>query len=56
VTERVLHQVERSYIQRLLKRHKGHLSDTAEAAGITRRTLYTRMKQYGLVASDYRSR
>ena len=56
VTERVLHQVERSYIQRLLKRHKGHLSDTAEAAGITRRTLYTRMKQYGLVASDYRGR
>ena len=56
VTERVLHQVERTYIQRLLKRHKGHLSETAEAAGITRRTLYTRMKQYGLVASDYRGR
>jgi len=54
VTERLLHQVERTYIQRLLKKHKGHLSDTANAAGITRRTLYSRMKQYGLVASDFR--
>ena len=56
VTERVLHQIERTYIQRLLKKHQGHLSETATAAGITRRTLYSRMKQYGLVASDYRSK
>ena len=56
VTERVLHQVERTYIQRLLKQKKGHLADTAKAAGITRRTLYTRMKQYGLVAADFRQK
>jgi len=56
VTERLLHQVERTYIQRQLKKNNGHLADTAKAAGITRRTLYTRMKQYGLVASDFRQK
>jgi DNA-binding NtrC family response regulator len=54
VTERLLHQVERSYIQRLLKHKAGHLAETAKAAGITRRTLYTRMKRYGLDAADFR--
>lgn len=54
VTERLLHQVERSYIQRLLKIKQGHLAETAKAAGITRRTLYTRMKRYGLDAGDFR--
>jgi DNA-binding NtrC family response regulator len=54
VTERLLHQVERTYIQRLLKKKKGHLAETAKAAGITRRTLYSRMKLYGIDAADFR--
>ena len=54
VTERILHQVERSYLHKLLKRNAGHMAATAKAAGITRRTLYTKMKQYGLEAADYR--
>ena len=54
-TDRAVQQVERTYLQRLLKRNRGHLGNTAHAAGITRRTLYTKMKQYDLEAEDYRS-
>ena len=53
--ERAAVQVERTYLHRLLKRHDGHLINTAKAAGITRRTLYTKMKLYGLDAADYRN-
>jgi DNA-binding NtrC family response regulator len=52
--ERASAQVERNYLHRLLSTHKGHLIRTSEAAGITRRTLYTKMKLYGLEAGDYR--
>ncbi len=52
--ERASAQVERTYLHRLLTRNKGHLIRTAKAAGITRRTLYTKMKLYGLDAADYR--
>ncbi len=51
---RVCQQVERAYLYKALKRHRGHLGNTAKWAGITRRTLYTKMKQYGLVAADFR--
>ncbi|MCK6505865.1 sigma-54 dependent transcriptional regulator [Myxococcota bacterium] len=54
-TDRAVAQVERTYLQRVLQRNQGHLGRTADAAGITRRTLYTKMKQYGLDAEDYRS-
>ena len=53
--ERATNQLERTYLHRLLKGHQGHLRRTAEAAGITRRTLYTKMKTYGLDANDYRN-
>ncbi len=55
-TERLLHQVERTYLHRVLKRHRGHMEATAQAAGITRRTLYTKMKSYGLEAASYRQK
>ncbi len=54
--ERAITQIEQAYLDRLLIRHKGHLQHTADAAGITRRTLYTKMKSYGLEASRYRGR
>ena len=54
--ERATAQVERTYLHRLLQRHSGHLQNTAKAAGITRRTLYNKMKAYGLDAADYRGR
>jgi DNA-binding NtrC family response regulator len=53
--ERAIGQVERTYLHRLLQLHSGHLIRTAKAAGITRRTLYSKMKAYGLDAGDYRS-
>ena len=53
--DRAAVQVERTYLHRLLKKNGGHLINTAKAAGITRRTLYTKMKLYGLDATDYRN-
>ena len=53
--DRAAVQVERTYLHRLLKTNSGHLINTAKAAGITRRTLYTKMKLYGLDATDYRN-
>ncbi|MEZ4316630.1 MAG: sigma-54 dependent transcriptional regulator [Myxococcota bacterium] len=53
-TTRVVEQLERAYLYRQLRRNGGHLQRTADAAGITRRTLYTKMKQYGLDAGDFR--
>ncbi len=55
-TDRAIEQVERTYLQRMLRRKGGQLGQAAEAAGITRRTLYTKMKQYGLDSDDYRNR
>jgi DNA-binding NtrC family response regulator len=54
LTERVVLQVERAYLDKLLNRHRGHLMQTANAAGITRRTLFNRMKALGLNAADYK--
>lgn len=54
-THRVVGEIERSLLHGLLKRNKGHLGKTADAAGITRRTLYTKMKRHGLEPDDYRS-
>jgi len=53
-TLRVVQQMERAYLFQVLKRCNGHLGRTSAAAGITRRTLYTKMKQYSLDASDFR--
>ncbi len=54
LTERLTNQLERAYLHKLLTRFGGHLQNTAAAAGITRRTLYTRMKELGLEAKDYK--
>ncbi|MFT5685525.1 MAG: two-component system NtrC family response regulator [Myxococcota bacterium] len=51
---RVVSQIERAYLHRLLQKNRGVLGKTAEAAGITRRTLYNKMKAYQLDAADYR--
>ncbi|MEL6343172.1 MAG: sigma-54 dependent transcriptional regulator [Myxococcota bacterium] len=52
--DRMVSQLERTYLHRLLQRNHGRLSQTAQAAGITRRTLYNKMKAYRLDADDYR--
>lgn len=51
---RIGEQVERAYLHKALSRNRGHLVKTAEGAGITRRTLYARMKALGLEARDYK--
>ncbi len=53
--DRAIEQVERAYLHRLLRRCNGHMERTADAAGVSRRTLYTKMKQYGLRASDFKT-
>ncbi|MFK7928780.1 MAG: sigma 54-interacting transcriptional regulator [Myxococcota bacterium] len=53
--DRAIEQVERAYLHRLLRRCQGHMERTADAAGVSRRTLYTKMKQYGLRASDFKT-
>jgi two-component system response regulator AtoC len=53
-TREAVEAIERRYLHALLGRHEGHLGQTAESAGITRRTLYSKMKALGLEASDYR--
>ena len=46
----ILGGLERAYLQAVLARNDGHLGKTADAAGVTRRTLYTKLKEYGLPA------
>lgn len=54
LTQRYVSQIERAYLHKLLGRNHGKLIETAEMAGITRRTLYTRMKDFGLDVKDYK--
>ena len=54
-THRTVTHIEKLYLHKVLKSQKGHLGKVAEVAGITRRTLYTKMKEYGLDAQEYRS-
>ncbi len=53
--DRMTVEVERAYLFRVLRRCAGHLERTAAEAGISRRTLYTKMKDYGLEAGDFKS-
>ncbi len=46
----VVRELECAYLRRQLEAQGGHLERTAAAAGITRRTLYTKLKAYGLSA------
>ncbi|MFZ5481555.1 MAG: sigma-54-dependent transcriptional regulator [Myxococcota bacterium] len=52
--ERATSQVERAYLHKMLHKHRGHVGNTATAAGISRRTLYERMKALGLDAKEYK--
>jgi DNA-binding NtrC family response regulator len=53
-SDRAVQLVERTYLYKLLQRCGGHLEQTAAEAGISRRTLYTKMKAYGLESGDFR--
>jgi two-component system response regulator HydG len=43
-----LADIERQHILKILKRYKGHRSKAAQALGIDRKTLSTKLKRYGL--------
>ena len=53
--EAILGAFESSYISRLLTETNGSLGVTAERAGIEPRTLYNKMKTYGLRKEDFKS-
>ena len=54
LTQRAVKNVERLYLHKLLVKNDGYLLATATAAGITRRTLFNRMKILGLNAAIYK--
>ena len=50
----VLNQVERAYLAGLLQQTSGRIGETARRARMQPRSLYEKMKQYGLRKEDYR--
>ncbi|HEX7124573.1 MAG TPA: sigma-54-dependent Fis family transcriptional regulator, partial [Thermodesulfobacteriota bacterium] len=54
VRKLALEQVESTYLRGLLTIHRGRLAAVARAARINDRTLYEKMRQYGLRKEDFR--
>ncbi len=48
-------RVERAYLDACLSRHHGRIQDTADHAGISRRTLLRKMRALGLDKRDYKA-
>jgi DNA-binding NtrC family response regulator len=44
----LLSEVERRHIQKTFKRLGGHMTNTAQALGIDRKTLRLKLRKYGL--------
>jgi transcriptional regulator with PAS, ATPase and Fis domain len=53
--EHSIDAVERNFIQKALERHGNSRARAAEALGISRVTLYKKMKKYGLMPANIRS-
>ncbi len=51
---RLVEGFERDYLTRLLQRTSGNIAKTADIAGVNPRTLYNKMKAYGLSKEDFR--
>jgi DNA-binding NtrC family response regulator len=49
-----LAEVEAGYLRECLRRTRGRISKSADIAGINRRTLLRKLKQYGIDKADYR--
>ena len=47
-----LEDLEREHIERMLQQHKYSRTKTAEALGISKKTLYLKIKRYGLKVED----
>ncbi len=52
----ILKESEARYFSALLKQYNGHISRTAETAGIDRKTFYRKIKQCGIDPKKYKSR
>ena len=50
-----MERTERHVIESALREHRGGISATCQALGISRRALYERMKKYGLSKEEFRS-
>jgi DNA-binding NtrC family response regulator len=50
-----LEQLERDYLQAVLKQKAGHIAETARHARISRRTLLRKMNRYGLDKSEFKT-
>ena len=55
VLEAVTERVERAYIEAALRANSGRVGDTADQAGISRRTLLRKMNAFGLEKKEFRS-
>ena len=53
ILERLASGVEREYLKRVLRKYHGHLGLTAQHAGLNRRTLYNKLRSYGLRKEDF---
>lgn len=51
----VIADTERAYLKAHLRRTGGHVSETARRAGLDRRSVYEKMKRYGLTKEQFRS-
>jgi len=51
---RTIAAMERSYLEGLLKKHKGNVTHSADEAGMTRSALQKLLQKHGLKGSDYR--
>ncbi|MFH1730799.1 MAG: sigma-54 dependent transcriptional regulator [Planctomycetota bacterium] len=54
--EKVVAEFERAYLAALLSETRGRVGDTAKRAGIEPRSLYDKMKKYGLRKEGFKSR
>ena len=54
VRERMIQQVEKTYLKMVLAQTKGRVGTAAELAGIHPRGFYDKLRQYGLRKEDYR--
>jgi len=55
VRRRGIEEIERSYLTELLTAKKGHVRETAEAAGISARQLHKLMKKHGLRKEEFKT-
>jgi DNA-binding NtrC family response regulator len=51
----VIERLERSYLESVLRRHGGRITETAGHAGISRHTLLRKLKFYGIDKREFKA-